>query len=43
VSNGELDFGPGTKKTVIPKKKLLLYETSNIVYQVYHSKDEKEK
>jgi len=31
------------KKTVIPKKKVLLHGTLKIVYQVYHSKPERKK
>jgi hypothetical protein len=41
--NGALEFWPGTKRQKCQKRKLLLQGTLKIVYQIYHSKEEKQK
>ena len=46
VSNGSYDllvFHSGTKKTVIPKKKVFVGRDLKDDYQVYHSKQESKK
>jgi len=44
AGHGLLDFGSGTKsQTVMPKRIFLLHGTLKIVYQVYHSIEEKQK